>query len=457
VGALLAPAWPALVFSDVTLNYAQLDARVDGWVRSLSQHGISAGDRVAVLSHNSGDLVAVLVALTRLDVVVFPLNTRLTKDEIDPIMARINARWTLCDAAHASRLRQPLVLDELRPNDDGPPTPAVVQQEHIGTVVLTSGTTGIPKGAALQHRAFRVHAAMCAGFLGRSPAHRWLVTMPLFHVGGLSMMWRCFFSGGTLAVHARFDAETALEALLTQGITHASMVPTTLRRVVLLQRGKRFPSQVRAILVGGGPVDPAIMDEARDAGLPAMETYGLTESCSQACTQRTPEGHGAGPPLPGVEIRIVDGVIHLRTPSVMAGYLDQPEATAAMLSDGWLATGDLGTLDERGHLHVFSRRTDLILRGGENVYPAEVEHLVLSIPGVLDAAVFAAPDDDLGQVPVAAVVLSSETAVEAVRAAVEPRLARFKRPVAWHVLRELPRNAMGKLDRARLTRLVQPA
>src|SRR5262249_41122831 len=243
--------------------------------------------------------------------------------------------------------------------------------------------TGRPKAARLTVGAFDALARASGANLGPRPGDRSLCNLPLFHVGGLGMAVRCAHDGATLVVHPRFDAEAVVRAVREDGITHLSLVARTLEEC--LDAGLQ-PGRLRAVLAGGGPVPPALVERACGAGIPVLLTYGLTEACSQVTTERPGEADGrtAGMPLPGLEVRSLDGegrpvpeggegTIAVRGPTLMRGYLDDDAASAAALRGGWLHTGDLGCLDGRGRLTVLARRTDLILSGGENVYPAEVE------------------------------------------------------------------------------------
>ena len=221
------------------------------------------------------------------------------------------------------------------------------------------------------------------------------------------------------------------------------------------------PRRLRGVLVGGGPVPAALVERARARGIPVLLTYGLTEACSQVTTEHPGEADGttAGAPLPGLELRIVDaqgqplpageeGTIAVRGPTLMRGYLDDEAATAEVLQDGWLHTGDLGRMDPRGRLTVLARRTDLILSGGENVYPAEVEAVLSAHPGVAEVAVVGRPDSRWGQVPVAVVVPRPAAALDDLRAWARARLAAFKVPAEVVPATALPRTAAGKVDRA---------
>ena len=262
----------------------------------------------------------------------------------------------------------------------------------------------------------------------------------------------------------RFDPVAVDRALERDGITHVSLVPTMLGRLLELRGPRPAPPTLRCVLVGGGPLPEPLLARALDRGFPLAPSYGLTEATSQVATQ-TPEETArrrevAARPLPGVALRIVDdagalcppdvaGEIVVRTPARMAGYLNLPEASARALRDGWLHTGDVGLLTPDGRLRVLDRRSDLVVSGGENVYPAEVEAALLAHPDVAEAAVVGAPDPDLGQRVVAAVVLraGAERDPEALRRFCRTRLAGFKVPRAVRFLAALPRTGSGKVLR----------
>lgn len=309
------------------------------------------------------------------------------------------------------------------------------------TILFTSGTTGAAKAARLALDNHLANARAACEVLGIDASSRFLSTLPLFHVGGLSIAFRCQLASATLLLHERFDAH-AVARELCGGATHASLVASTLARV--LEVCSAFPPSVRAVLVGGGPVPAPLLERARRAGLPVLQTYGLTETASMATCERPgdADGKSAGPPMPGLEVRIAGAEIEVRGAQVMRGYL------GAAPVRGWFATSDLGELDARGRLVVHARRTDLIVSGGENVYPAEVEAALLAHPAVREAAVLPAPDERWGQVGVAYV--AGAAAESELRAFLAGRLAKFKIPARFVAVEGLPRNAAGKVDRARL-------
>jgi len=435
---------------------------VGRWVAALQARGIGAGDRVALLSTNHSACAFLFFALGRLGALLSPLNARLTPAELAPLVEDISPRLTLALSSLADRLPGSEPLEPWADAVTSPsPTCRPLDESTPRVVLFTSGTTGRPKGAVLTEGNFRASARCSVANLGAHPSPRWLGTLPLFHVGGLAMLTRCAYDGGCLLLHDRFDVEAVNRAIDTQGATHASFVATTLERVLDARGGGPVPESFRLALIGGGPVPAPLLERARAARLLALQTYGLTEACSQVATERPAEadGHTAGPALPGLEVRITgpggevlgpgrEGDIEVRGPTVMVGYLNRPEAMHEALQGGWLRTRDMGILDERGRLTVLSRRTDLIVRGGENLYPVELETVIAAHPAVQEVAVVGVADARWGEVPVAFVALRPGHAMPGdLDAWCRRSLAGFKVPARFLALEALPRNAMGKVER----------
>jgi O-succinylbenzoic acid--CoA ligase len=370
----------------------------------------------------SHDLVVALHACLLLGAVAIPIDLRLAEAEQALRTARAS-----------------LVLDAL-PEDLGRGAPArppqAINPDATATLMFTSGTTAGPKPVALSYDNWLWNALGSALALGLDPEERWLCPMPLAHVGGLSIQIRSAVYGTTVLLHERFDTERVLAALMdpAERVTLVSLVPTMLSR--LLDAGLREPPTLRRVLLGGGPIAPALLAGARDARVSVSPSYGMTEACSQIATD--------GVPLLGTEVRIAeDGEVLVRGRTVAAGALE---------ADGWLHTGDLGALDTAGRLVIAGRKADTIISGGENVAPAEVESVLLEHPGVLDAAVFGRADPEWGEAVVAQVVLAegADIAAEALRAHCASRLAPFKVPKRFEPVSGVPRGVTGKLLRREL-------
>jgi O-succinylbenzoic acid--CoA ligase len=317
-------------------------------------------------------------------------------------------------------------------------TGSVADPERVLAVMHTSGTTAEPKRIELTHRNFLHSALASAAMLGLDLDERWLCPMPLAHVGGLSIPIRSAIYATTVVLHGRFQTERVLEELMDPGrrITLVSLVPTMLAR--LLDAGLRQPPTLRWVLLGGGPIAPALIERSRAAGVPLAPTYGMTEACSQIAT--------FGFPLPGVEVRLAAETteILVRGPIVAPGARGQ---------DGWLHTGDLGAFEEHGRLRIVGRVADTIVTGGENVAPTEVEAALLEHPEVADAGVRGRPDPEWGEALVATVVLRDGPGVSAeeLREFCAQRIARYKVPKQITFAAALPRTPSGKLLRRQLS------
>jgi O-succinylbenzoic acid--CoA ligase len=438
--ARLHPDGPALRFAASNWTYAQLDGEVRQWHGALLRAGVQEGDRVAVRSPNRPEVVALLLACARAEAALCPLNPHLAGPEIPPLLARLSPRVKLGD------LPDGVPLSDFATDAD-PVTPHPLDGQAVHTVLFTSGTTGTPKAAQLQFRAHYASALASNEVLRIEARSRYLASLPLHHVGGIAIAMRCVVAGAEMILHPRFDADACARDL-EAGATHASFVANTLARVV--DTGRRFPAAIA--LVGGGPAPRDLLARARAAGLEVLHTYGLTESASQVTCERPGEADGssAGMPLPGTEVLIgANGEIEVRGRTLMLGYLREPPIGE------WLRTGDLGEIDARGRLVVHARRTDLIVSGGENVYPAEVEAALLAHPAVADVAVVPWPDEALGQVGCAAVVVRGAVAERDLDLHVRGRLAGFKAPRRYVFLDALPRAESGKLDRRALLRALQ--
>jgi o-succinylbenzoate---CoA ligase len=369
------------------------------------------------------DFAVLLHALPRLGAVLLPLNTR----------EGFRRQLELAGAA--------LLLEELPAEDEADvEVRTAVDLAAVQTVLFTSGTTGSPRPVELTYGNHRASATASAERLGVDPDDRWLCPLPLFHMGGLAILLRSAVYGTTAVVHESFDAERVRDVLESGSATLVSLVPTMLRR--LREAGLSAAPRLRAMLLGGGPAPGELVDWAASVGLPVMPTYGMTETASQIATAAP--GQRAGRPLPGVELRIGDrDEILARGPMVAPGAID---------ADGWLHTGDAGSIDRDGLLHVHGRIKELIVSGGENVAPAEVEQVLLGHRAVADAAVIGVPDVEWGEAVSAFVVLDGEATAEELATWCRERLAAHKVPKSIEPVNALPRNTAGKLLRDELAR-----
>ena len=464
------------------LTFRQLDEAVDGAARGLIASGAAQGRHVALLAGNGAGFPIAVHAAARAGAVLVPLNVRLSLPEIAWQLQDASVTLLVHDEAHADAalaatnelagLRavslQSLVASAAAEFSADPRPPHDFDLDDVATIVYTSGTTGRPKGAMLSFGNHLWSAVGSALNLGVRPDDRWLAILPLFHVGGLAILWRSVLYGVPALVHESFDPERVNRAIDEDGVTCVSVVAAMLSRMLDVRGDRPYPPSLRCVLLGGGPAPEPLLQRCAGLGVPVVQTYGLTETASQVATlapeDALPRLSSAGKPLFGSRLRIVRddgsecdsgkaGEIAVQGATVTRGYYNNPEATAAALRDGWLHTGDAGYLDAEGYLYVLDRRDDLIISGGENVYPAEVEAVLQAHAGVLEAGVRGVADERWGQRPVAFVVRREDArpSEEQLLAHCRERLASYKTPVRVHFVASLPRNAAGKLVRRELS------
>ncbi len=466
--ARVSPGAAAVETPNASASYVELLAQARAAAGQLSERGARAGTRVAIALPAGIEFARALHACLLLGAVAVPVDLRLGESERASVQA-----------GAAVVVDEPLSTASSTASGSQPDTGRVHDLDATAVIVHTSGTTSAPKPIELTYGNFLWSALGSAVALGLDPRERWLCTLPLAHVGGLSILLRSAVYATTAVVHERFDTERALAALRDDGITLVSVVATTLAR--LLDAGLERPPALRCALTGGGPVPQALLERAQAAGVPVSQTYGMTESCSQVTTtplaaigpnttseaglSRDTAGRfaadaglpadDAGLPLFCTRVRIVGesgsaaqafqrGEIMVCGPTVAPGSRD---------AEGRLVTGDLGELDETGRLRVTGRKADTIVSGGENVAPAEVEAALETHPGVLEAAVVGRVDPQWGEA-VVAIVVSRPGAVldeQALRLHCAERLAPYKVPKQIALVAgPLPRTRSGKLLRREL-------
>jgi len=481
---------PALVFGGREVGAVELARAARQTLGCLDGLGVEAGDVLGVLAPPSIEGVALVHALLDRGIVLMPLNARLAEPEQRLALEASGARFLVVSTASEDALARRLAenagcgLLRLETFDDASPISGVCSPEvsraselfahrerrlaeSAALVVRTSGTSGQPKGAVLGLDNLKASADASAALLTSRSSDRWLLCMPLFHIGGLSILFRSARGGETVLLQDRFDPIAVSRSLEEEGVTHVSLVATMLERLLEARGVRRAPTSLRCVLLGGGPASASLIARAEALGYPIAPTYGLTEAASQVATWPPHRGMSSRSSeleaLPGLELRIVDdrgrvlgpdqeGEIQLRGPTVMRGYLDDPVATLDALRDGWLSTGDVGRLDRAGRLGVLDRRADLIVSGGENIYPAEIERVLGEHPDIAEAGACGVSDERFGARPTARVVMRPGRPFDRqeLLAFCRTRLAAYKCPVDLAPVASLPRNATGKLMRRRL-------
>lgn len=461
------------------VTYTELDRGADQWARSLAARGVSVGDRVAVLAHNRIEFVSLFVACVRIGAILVPLNWRLAASELRRVIEHAEPSLVLVESqlmalASASAFAVPtLDLDAAGSSQNHRPYARATNE--IAMLLYTSGTTGEPKGVMVSHAQIRWNAVSTVAGWSLHDEHVAAVATPFFHTAA----WHVFTTpllhlGGCVVVLPSFDADTFLPTLARYGVTHTFCVPTQLR---LLQQaptwGHAVPS-LAGFISGGAPLPPTVLDEARAAGYPVRDAYGLTE-CGPNCFALpahlvTEKPGSVGWPLPFLAMRLADangseprsgevGELQLRGPQLFAGYFrDDARTAAAVSADGWFGTGDLAVRDADGTYRICGRTRDLFISGGENVYPGEVEAALLACAGVRDAAVVPVPDALWGEVGCAFLVAADpQLTADAILRDVRRHLAGYKVPHIVRFVEALPVLGSGKVDRSALRSLALAA
>jgi o-succinylbenzoate---CoA ligase len=430
--ALTCPDRCAVIAGETSLTYAELEREATGAARRLAARGARRGAIVALVLEPGIDYVVLLHALMKLGAVAYPVNTLLSEAEREAELARVQPLLTVKGSPDLGMTEADLPL--LGEHD----------LSELHCQILTSGTSAGSRAVGLTYGNHLWSAVGSAFNLGVEPTDRWLCCLPLFHIGGLSIVMRSVIYGTTIVVHDGFDVDRVAASLEGDGVTLLSVVTTQLVR--LLEAGVDL-LPLRAVLVGGGPVPSDVLAEALGRGATVVQTYGLTEAASQVTTLSPGEAQArlgsAGRPLLTTHLRIQDGEILVQGPTVAPGTVDE---------DGWLHTGDLGRIDDEGFLYVTDRLGDVIVTGGENVLPAEVEAVLLRHPGVADAAAVGRADAEWQEAVTAVVVLrnGAEVSADELRSHCAGELAGFKVPKRVEFVAELPRTASGKLLRREL-------
>ncbi|MFG2948394.1 AMP-binding protein [Streptomyces adustus] len=483
------------------LTFRELDDRAARLATVLTEGGTRDGDRVAYLGLNSTAFFVTMLAAFRIGALFVPVNFRLADPELAQVLTSSGSSVVVCEEGHrtaADRVRDKTSLGRFLLVDDDPevpagtpdrdwepwaaliadaePTPAVVAKHADDPAILmfTSGTTGTPKGVVLTHGNTWWNAVNVELHLDTRRGDTTYAAAPLFHIGALnSFALRTLTRGGTVAVRRTFDPGRAADELIRLDVNSMFGVP---QMFTALARVPGFfdhdLSHLRAVVVAGAPVAPSLVEQYADRGLLLQQAWGLTETAPFAThlpAEHTLDKAGsAGIPMPYTEVRVVDiltnepvaphvrGEIVVRGPNVAAGYWNNAEATAAAYDpEGWFHSGDIGYLDDDGCLYVVDRLKDMIISGGENVYPAEVEHALATMPGVLDVAVVGVSDPQWGET-VAAVVTVGEgvrITLDDVRDHAALHLARYKLPRRLKLVEVMPRNGSGKLDKPVIRRV----
>lgn len=479
--ASLTPNQTAIIFKDQAYTFQDMLHQSEKVAGQLASLQIAKDQFVAVLLHNHIDTVHILYALQMMGAKTVVLNTRLTADEIAWQLEDANPDLLITEESFKEVTDQLLTKNQnirsllkqelfaLQPKDAN-----LLEEFHLSdvtTIMYTSGTTGNPKGVLQTYGNHWSSAVGSALNLGVFDSDRWLCTLPIFHISGYSILMRGVIYGIPVVLHESFDETEAISAIKEHKITIMSAVTTMVARMVDVLQEDSLGSHFRCVLLGGGPCPLPLLQTCAQKGIPVIQTYGMTETASQTATL-SPELSlkkigSVGKPLFPVQVKIVglegemtqaarEGEIMIKGPNVTIGYLNNDQATSEKLVDGWLKTGDIGFFDKEGFLYVLDRRSDLIISGGENIYPAEIEGILSEHHDIIEAGIIGIPDPKWGQVPVAFVVKKESSTIteEVILRFCQNKLAKYKIPKKVYFLEVLPRNASKKLLRKELRNLI---
>jgi O-succinylbenzoic acid--CoA ligase len=441
--ALSSPNATAIVSPQGATSYSELDMKVSAAAFRL--RGFKPGSRVALYLPKDERYVALILAVIRAGHLACPVSDRLPPKGVARLLETAACTAVISDddgllqtaGTELQSLKPEPLLEESQQRKE----PEDIPLGRPATMVFTSGSTGTPK-AALHTFGNHYHNALGSNAnIALRPGDRWLHSLPLYHVGGLSILFRCQLTGATVALP--LQGRSLGEAIARFDATHVSLVPTQLLRLL---REDANLAGLKTVLMGGGPVPASLVDEAVARGLPIRTSYGLTEMASQVTT--TPPGASpealrtAGRVLPGCEVSISGGgEILVRGETLFAGYVEGEKIDRPLDAVGWFHTGDLGDLDQDGYLRVLGRRDNLFISGGENIQPEEIEEALFRLKGVSEAVVVPVPDEEFGARPVAFVRTEDGTVRDLVPE-LEKVLPRFKIPTAFHPWPEEPRRGM---------------
>lgn len=471
------------------VTYEELRAAVSQTAGLLTELGIGPGDRVGLFATNSTAMLEALFATSAVGATLVPMNYRAADEEIRHLLADSGAKVVFSETRYRDLIEscRPDSLEHLIHLDDDYaarrdaaeefPLVVDVEDDELAALLYTSGTTSLPKGVKLTHGSLSGYIMGANDAADGSDMGRMILAAPLYHIAGLTSMLNALYCGRITVVMQQFDADRWLELVDAHEVTHAFLVPTMLARVLESDQlaGAELAS-LGALTYGAAPMPPAVIKRAIEmfpATVGFSGAYGQTETTSTVAVlgpddhvldsdQKKARLSSVGQVLDDVEVRIVDplgavlspgehGEVQLRTYRAMDGYWGAEEKTRVTIDDeGWVHTGDLGYLDDDNYLFLSGRSGDMIIRGGENVAPEEVEAVLYEHSDVLDAAVVGVSDETWGERVVAAVVLREGGSVDAVNAHAKEHLAAFKRPDAFHIAEELPRTSTGKLLRRHL-------
>ena len=469
------------------LSFAELNQRSDGVSNGLKEAGVKIGDRVALLMNNSAEFIESYFAIAKIGAVVVPLNWRLVADELEFIIKDSGAetlifgddflelatelysrgdktdvsRWYQVSATGEGESSFSQDYNQMR-DVDLSATEVLGGDEDMLYIMYTSGTTGLPKGVVHTHNTTMWALLTIGVSVDSRDGDIYLAALPLFHVGALTPITLNVYRGATSIVMREFNPVRAWELIQEEKVTTGLLVPAMLNFMIQVPELSRFDySSVRFFQSGASPLPTSLIQQYVDIGIEVHQIYGLTESCGPACVIDAEFAikkiGSTGRAFFHTDVRIArpdgtacdpgeQGEVWVRGDHIMKEYWNRPDATAETLVDGWLSTGDVASMDEDGFVYIQDRIKDMIISGGENVYPAEIENVILSHPAVAEVAVIGQPSERWGESPFAVVVAKDDSvSVADILGHCDGKLARFKMPKGAVFVETIPRNPSGKV------------
>ncbi len=471
------------VATERRFTYVQMNSRCNRTAHVLKDLGVKKGDRVALLMMNSIEFMESFFAIAKLGAICVPLNWRLVPDELEFILkdagatvllygdefeeqvTDLHSRGKKTDIKQWVCVGQPAAFAQSYANlqmqaDDAEP-PIVAAGDDNLYIMYTSGTTGLPKGVIHSHNTAIWACITQAATADMRFQDRYIGMLPLFHVGALTPVTGAVYIGVTSIILRAFDPALAWTLIEQEKVTNLLAVPAMANAMLQVpQKDEVDFSTLRWIMSGAAPVPVTLIEAYADRGIEIVQVYGLTESCGPAClispTDALAKAGSTGKAFFHTDVRVIDGKgddipageigeVIIKGPHIMKGYWNRPDATAETIKNGWLHSGDLATIDEEGFVYIQDRKKDMIISGGENIYPAEIENVILGHPKVRDVAVIGQPSKRWGESPLAVVVKEDDslTAEELLKWC-DGKMARFKQPKGVEFIDEIPRNPSGK-------------
>jgi O-succinylbenzoic acid--CoA ligase len=464
---------PAIIYSESSLSYSYLYEQSARFSKAFSQKEIMPGDKIALLLKHSPEFIFAINALWLTGAIPVLINNRNTLEEIEYQTQFTHAKFLITDATQREKVKSikssgVMVINDLNLSSIPENINNHFNLDNAALILFTSGSTRRPKAVVHTFNSLFQSVLLTHSFSPLSESDIWLGSLPFYHIGGFMIIIRSLISGATLTLPYSTGYYDIYEALVKYNPTHISLVSTTLKQLI---DNAAVPNiNLKQLYLGGGHLDTALCSLAINKGFPVVKVYGSTETCSMISALSTQDFHNkpesVGKHLGNTEIKIADkdgsflesykqGEIFVRSKSLLKEYFSDADESNKKLKDGYYRTGDFGWLDGEGYLHIELRREDLIVTGGENVNPKEIEQFIIQLPSITDTYVFAEPDETWGQIICAAIVTNSSITENELKEQLKNMIASFKVPKKFYFIEKIPRNELGKIEKEKLINLLK--